>query len=236
MCPVMLSEKQAMKDVPYQEAIGGLLYLSQGTRPDIAYTVNMLSKYNNNPGRPHWEAVKRVMRYLKGTLHARLKFSKDGNPNIVSFTDSDWASDEDDRRSCTGHAFVKQGGAISWNSKRQPTVALSSTEAEYMALSSCAQEALFFRQLESNLGSSVSGESTQVFCDNKGAIDLSKTTGYNARTKHIDIRHHFLRNCIEDKQITVEHIGTEEMIADVFTKPLSSMKHKFCSEGVGMFF
>lgn len=105
-----------------------------------------------------------------------------------------------------------------------------------MALSSCAQEALFFRQLESNLGSSVSGESIQVFCDNKGAIDLSKTTGYNARTNHIDIRHHFLRNCIEDKQINVEHIGTEEMITDVFTKPLSSVKHKFCSEGVGMFF
>jgi Reverse transcriptase (RNA-dependent DNA polymerase) len=185
MCPTTLSEKQDMANVPYQEAIGGLLYLSQGTRPDISYTVNMLSKFNKNPGRQHWEAVKRVMRYLKGTLHAKLKFSKDGNPSIFSYTDSDWASDEDDRRSCTGHVFIKQGGAISWNSKRQPTIALSSTEAEYMALSSCAQEALFYRQLETDLGSSISDIGTKVYCDNKGAIDLSKSSGFNARTKHM---------------------------------------------------
>lgn len=235
MCPVTLSEKQDMANIPYREAVGGLLYLSQGTRPDIAYTVNMLSKYNHNPGRQHWEAVKRVMRYLKGTFQAKIKFSKDGSGSIVSYTDSDWASDEDDRRSCTGHVLVKQGGAISWSSKRQPTVALSSTEAEYMALSSCTQETLFFRQLEFELDSS-SSDSTRVYCDNKGAIDLSKSIGFNARTKHIDVRHHFLRKCIEDKQINVEHISTEEMLADFLTKPLSVLKHRFCSEGVGMVF
>lgn len=236
MCPVTLSEKQDMATIPYQEAIGGLLYLSQGTRPDIAYTVNMLSKFNNNPGRQHWEAVKRVMRYLKGTLQAKLKFSKDGNANIVSYVDSDWASDADDRRSCTGHDLVKQGGAISWNSKRQPTVVLSSTEAEYMALSSCAQETLFFRQLELELDSHSSGGTTQIYCDNKCPIDLSNSVGFNARTKHIDVRHHFLRKCIEDKHINVKHIGTEEMFADFLTKPLNVLKHKFCSEGVGIFF
>lgn len=236
MCPVTLSEKEDMANVPYQEAIGGLLYLTQGTRPDIAYTVNMLSKFNHNPGRQHWEAVKRVMRYLKGTLHAKLKFSKDGDSNIISYTDSDWASDLDDRRSCTGHVLVKQGGAITWSSKRQPTIALSSTEAEYMSLSSCAKDTLFFRQLEINLDSSTSNQSSRIYCDNQGAITLSNSVGYNARTKHIDIRHHFLRQNIEDQQIRVEHIGTEKMIADILTKPLNGLKHKFCAEGVGMSF
>lgn len=236
MSPKTSMERDEMKNIPYQEAVGGILYIAQCTRPDITFAVNSVSRFNNDPGKPHWEAVKRILRYLKGTMDAKLTYSRDENLKILGYCDADWASDEDERRSCTGYVFIRQGGAISWNSKRQPTVALSSAEAEYMALSSAVQEVLWLRQFEMNLHSMDSSESTNILCDNNSAIDLSNTNGYNARTKHIDIRHHFIRQVIQDKDVTLEHISTEEMVADVFTKPLSKAKYTFCSEGLGMKF
>lgn len=233
MCPKTSREKEMMANVPYQEAVGSLLYISQGSRPDITYAVHSVSRFNHNPGMVHWEAVKRIMRYLKATLEAKLVFSKASNSNISGYCDADWAADLDERRSCTGYAFIKQGAAISWNSKRQPTVALSSAEAEYMSLSACIQEALWYRQLISNLDSSTDNNIT-ILCDNKSAIDLSGSNGYNARTKHIDIRHHFIRQSIQNKLVHVEHVSTDVMLADILTKPLSKEKHLYCAKGLGM--
>lgn len=235
MCPKTSIEMEMMSSVPYQEAVGSLLYISQGSRPDITYAVHSVSRFNHNPGKAHWEAVKRIMRYLKGTLEAKLSFSKASNSKVSGYCDADWAADLDERRSCTGYAFIKQGGAISWNCKRQPTIALSSAEAEYMSLSACTQEALWFRQLISNLDSSTDNSIT-ILCDNKSAIDLSGSNGYNARTKHIDIRHHFVRQSIQDKLVHVEHVSTDAMLADVLTKPLSKEKHLYCTKGLGMIF
>lgn len=148
MCPKSEKEMEEMASIPYHEAVGGLLYIAQGTRPDIAYAVNTVSKFNVNPGKPHWAPVKRIFRYLKGTISAKLEYSKDGNQETISYCDADWASDTDDRRSTTGYCFLRQKGAISWSSKRQKTIALSTTEAEYMSLSTIAQEALWLRQFE----------------------------------------------------------------------------------------
>lgn len=222
MSPTTSAEKELMSQVPYQEAVGGLLYIAQGSRPDVTYAVNSVSRFNNNPGKPHWEAVKRIIRYLKGTIDAKLTFSKASKLNVSGYCDADWAGDLDERLSCTGYVFVSQGGAISWNSKRQSTVALSSAEAEYMSLSACTQEALWFRQLELDL----SGQDnvTTIFCDNKSA------------TKHIDIRHRFVRGSVQDNLVRVEYLPTEEMLADIFTKPLTKEKHLYCSKEFGIIF
>lgn len=238
MGPKTADQLQEMSTVPYQEAVGGLLYIAQGTRPDIAYAVNTVSKFNNNPGKAHWAAVKRIMRYLKGTITAKLEYSKDGNQEMIGYCDADWANDSDDRRSTTGYCFMRQNGAISWNSKRQKTIALSTAEAEYMSLSSITQEALWLQKFENEF--KMDGYSctkpTKIHCDNTSAIDLSKSIGYHARTKHIDIRHHFVRQHIALGHLTVQHIGTENMIADILTKPLFKPKHLLFSNGLGIKF
>lgn len=221
-------EDEILHDTPYQEAIGCLLYLSQGTRPDIAYIVNSLSRFNNQPTITHWTAVKRVFRYLQATKNAKLLFKRD-NENITGYCDADWASDSVDRRSCTGYIFIFQGAAISWASKKQQTIALSSTEAEYMSLAYSIQEALWLKQLEESFWPETAGTSLCMYCDNQSAISLSGNETYHARSKHIDVRYHFLREKIACKQISVHYKKTEDMVADVLTKGLHRPKHEaFC--------
>ncbi|XP_048485493.1 uncharacterized protein LOC119691901 isoform X3 [Plutella xylostella] len=218
------SEEEILRNIPYQEAIGCLLYLSQGTRPDITYIVNTLSKFNNQPTAQHWAALKRVFRYLKGTKDLQLVFKCDAG-NIVGYCDADWASNTDDRRSCTGYMFLFQGAAISWSSKRQPTVALSSTEAEYMALSSAIQEAMWLKQLQEDFWPSLSNDSFDVYCDNQSALSIAGHDVYHARSKHIDVRYHFIREKIEAKQISLKYQCSEDMVADALTKGLQRLKH-----------
>lgn len=236
MSPKTSSEVEEMRGVPYQELVGGLLYISQGTRPDITYAVNTVSKYNNNPGKLHWIAAKRILRYLKKTIDAKLTFSVNGNSNILGYCDADWGSSIDDRKSCTGYAFIFQGGAISWVSKRQPTVALSTTEAEYMSLSAAVQESLWLRSLHCEFNFIQQIQSMEIRSDNVSALELAKSTAYSARTKHIDIRHHFVRQHVQEKSVILVHVPTEEMLADVLTKALPSKKHSYCSSGLGMLF
>lgn len=120
-----------MASVPYQALVGALLYLVQGSRPDIAFAVGDVSRYNSCYGKEHWMAAKRILRYLKGTKDYKLYFNHSSDGKVLGFADADWASDVDSRRSCTGYLFTMQGAAISWKSHRQATIALSTTEAEY---------------------------------------------------------------------------------------------------------
>ena len=226
MCPKSTNEVQNMENVPYQEAVGSLMYACQGTRPDLAYSLALLSRFNNNPGSAHWSAVKRVLRYIQGTKDFRLCFTRTENGKLAGFCDADWAGDEDERRSTTGYVFTFQGAPVSWNSKKQPTIALSTTEAEYMALSAAAQEAIWLQGLLNELMPEVDDEGPILKCDNKSAVDLSRVGGYRARTKHIDVRHHFLREQIQEKAIQVQHIASKEMTADVMTKALPLELHE----------
>lgn len=218
--------------IPYQEAVGSLLYVAQCTRPDIAFAVNDVSRFNSNFGLVHWNAVKRIIRYLKGTIDYKLKFTYDGM-DILGYTDSDWASDLDKRRSCTGYVFKLSDGAISWMSKRQPTVALSTTEAEYMAMSAATQEAIWLRQLYAELNHGTL-KPLKLFCDNQGAIKMAGIDCYRARTKHIDIRHHFIREKINDKTIDIQYLPTNEMVADGLTKAVTKEKTEFCAMKMGL--
>lgn len=227
------NETEILKNIPYQELIGCLLYLSQGTRPDIAYIVNALSRFNNAPIASHWIAAKRVLRYLRGTINTKLTFRSDSK-NITGYCDADWANDCEDRRSCTGYIFVFQGAAISWSSKRQLTIALSSTEAEYMSLASATQEALWLKQLEEDFWPVLSGKPILMYCDNQSAISLSDNDVYHARSKHIDVRYHFVREKIANNQILVKFKRTDDMVADAMTKGLHRPKHETFSHSMGL--
>jgi hypothetical protein len=222
-CPKSPEEVEEMTDIPYQEAIGCLMYLSQCTRPDITFAVNKLSRFSSNPGPKHWQGVKHVFRYLRGTSNHQLKYSKsDTVSDITGFVDADWGSEIEDRKSTTGFVFMSQGGAISWCSKKQPTVALSSCEAEYMGLSAAVQEALWWQGLKSQLGNP---EPLEIMCDNQSAIALATNGGFNPRTKHIDIRHHFIHDTLNQGKIKLSYVPTEDQLADALTKSLDKIKN-----------
>ena len=209
------------KDVPfdqqiYQQAIGCLTYASVCTRPDIAAAVSSLSQFMSQPSVDHWSGVKRILRYIKGTLNYGLIFTE-GDSVLRGYSDADWAGDLDTRRSTSGYVFMIGDSTVSWSSKRQATVAKSTTEAEYVALSHATQEAVWLRRLLTDIGFS-STSATTIHEDNNGAIDLSRNDKFHSRTKHIDIAHHFSRERVESKEIDVVHCPTGDMIADILTK------------------
>ena len=151
------SQTEPVNQAEYQSAVGSLMYLAVSTRPDIAFTVNSLARFNSNPQKDHWTALKRVLRYLKGTINIGILYKQDGSDKCIGYSDADWAGDTSDRKSTSGYIFMFSGGPISWSSKKQKCVALSTAEAEYVALSGAAQECLWLRQLEKELGCSSEG-------------------------------------------------------------------------------
>ncbi|XP_055527727.1 uncharacterized protein LOC129720289 [Wyeomyia smithii] len=172
--------------VPFRELVGGLQFLAQCTRPDIAYAVNSVSSFSSNPGEAHLTAAKRILRYLKGTKLMKLVYVKQNDKEFEGFSDADWGNDPESRRSITGYVFQFVGGSVSWSCRKQPTVALSTTEAEYMAMSAAAQEALWWRGFRSEIFGV--HQPVQINCDNRSAICLAeKEIGYSPRSKHIDL-------------------------------------------------
>lgn len=216
----------------YREVIGALMYLSVGTRPDIANTVSRLAQYSQAPTGDHWAASKRVLRYLSGTKDLGLKFYQTNQP-VIGFADADWGANPLDRRSFTGYCFVLAGSVVSWKAQKQRSVALSSTEAEYVSLAEAAKEAVYLRNLlnETQL---VSIDKITIYTDNRGAQCLSSDPKYHSRTKHIDIRHHFIRDLVDEGLIDVEHQPTSRMPADVLTKALPRVKHQWCIKAMGI--
>ena len=171
--------------------------------------------------------VKHVMRYLKGTIENELVYRRSKAPlELFAYSDSDWASSADDRKSTTGYCFslTKNGPVISWKSKKQSTVALSSCEAEYMGLASTAQEGLYLTQLLQHMDNENDFTCVNIFEDNQGAIALSKNPVNRQRSKHIDIRYHFIRNAVEEGKVIIHYCPTEDMAADVLTKPMTKFK------------
>lgn len=234
MCASSEEDIQLMKDVPYRSAVGSLIYLVTATRPDIAAAVGAVSKYLENPGQEHWTAVKRIFRYLKGTMDLGLVF-KSENTLLSGYSDANWAGDLDTRRSTTGFVFKVGNCTVSWVSKRQPTVALSTAEAEYMALAHAARNAKWLRQLMMDIGLPQDAP-TLIYEDNQGCIAMAKNHMIQERTKHIDIRHHFLRELVAGKVVKVLYCETDKMLADILTKGLTREKHEFFCKELGLAF
>jgi hypothetical protein len=218
------AEKRRMSKIPYRSAVGSLMYASMATRPDITFTVQHLSQFFENPGQAHWTAAQRAIRYLNATKELKLILGGKSPPTLLGYTDADWASNVDDRKSTSGYAFSLGGGAISWSSKKQGTVAGSSCEAEYVAADHSTKEALWLRTLLRLLGYEQK-HATTIHCDNQGAIALTKDPNFHARTKHIDVKHHFVRDTVEAGEVKFEYIPTSEMTADILTKGLARPKH-----------
>jgi len=223
-------EKEEMKRVPYRKLVGSLTYLANTTRPNLAFVANVLSRFNANPGRIHWKAAKHALRYLIGTTNLGITYSKSGKP-LHAYVDADWEGNIDNRRSCIGLVLVLAEGPISWKSKQQKSVALSTMEAEYMALSEVVKEVIYTRRLLTHMGGGAyADDSTCINCDNQSAIRFSKDTIYHQRSKHVDIRFHFTREAQEAKEVIVQYIPTDENPADLFTKPLLKNKILKCKD------
>ena len=223
-----------MRNVPYREIVGSLMYAAVGTRPDITFAVTALSQYLQNPSRLHWEQAKRALHYLKGTHDWKLKFGATGG--VEGFTDANWGNDIDDRHSICGYVFTLNGGAISWSSKKQSVVTLSSTEAEYIGITHAAKEAIWVRHLLSELYSpDVLKYPITIHCDNRSAIELVKNATFHSRTKHIAIRYHYIREAFNEGTIILTHRGTDDMPADMFTKALIRIKLSKFTQSVGVF-
>ncbi|KAE8655249.1 hypothetical protein F3Y22_tig00117034pilonHSYRG01568 [Hibiscus syriacus] len=226
-CPKTDKEAEDMKKDPYSNVVGCLMYAMVCTRPDLAHVVSQVCKYISKPGKQHWEAVKWIFRYLKGTVGHGIVFgSQRDNPLVVGYVDSDYAGDLDNRRSTTGYVFTLGGGPICWKSTVQSVVALSTTEAEYMAAAEAVKEALWLTGLVKELGVHQGG--VQLLCDNQSAIHLAKNQVYRARTKHIDVRFHKIRELVVSEEILFQKVHTDENAADMFTKPVTTDKYKHC--------
>ena len=225
-CPASPEEEAEMSQIPYATAIGALMYAALATRPDIAYAVQHLSQFSSNPGPAHWTAVKRVFRYLKHSEHLALVYTgHKGDSAPTGYSDADWGSNVSDRRSTSGFVYFLSNAAVTWSSKKQPTVALSSAEAEYMALAHAAKEAIWLWTLLSELGYPVSSPS-HIHCDNHSTITLAKDPTFHARSKHIDIHHHFIRDHIENQNLITPYVATDDNVADILTKGLARPKHE----------
>jgi hypothetical protein len=233
MCPTNAEERQYMKNVPYREIVGALQYLATKTRPDIACAVGVVSRFQANPGPKHWKAVQRIVKYLQGTARWGILLGGDTIGELVGHSDADWGGDRDTRRSTTGYVFKLGNSTISWKSKLQQTVALSSVEAEYQALSAASQESVWLRYHLSALDLH-SNDPTTIFEDNQGTIELVKSTKHHDRTKHIDIKHHYIRELVKSNQIEIKYKRTSDMTADILTKGLGEIKFTKFRKDLGM--
>lgn len=204
---------------PYRQLIGSLMYLAVATRPDICYAVSNASRYLENPSQMHENAAKRILKYIKGTSNYGLLYHSDGRQKIRGFSDADYAGDTDTRRSTTGFCFLIGSGVVSWNSERQKSVSLSTTESEYVAASNAVKELVWFKRMVNELSPGNFMDSI-LYVDNQSAIRLIKNPEFHKRTKHIDVRYHFIREKFQDGDFQLEYVPTKEQIADVFTKAL----------------
>lgn len=218
-------------DVPYQSLIGSLMYLAVNSRPDIAYVTSYLSQFNTCYKRAHWNAAKRVLRYLKGTLDLGLTYFDNGN-SLTGYTDADWANDHVDRKSYSGFIFKLCNGPVAWEAKKQPCVSLSSTEAEYVSITCAAKEAVFLKGLLNELIKV--NVAIPIYNDNQSAQRLVYNPVFHNRTKHIDTKFHFIRELVSKGEVVVKYLSTDQMYADMFTKPLPVAKFTFCRDGVGL--
>eukprot|EP01119_Soliformovum_irregulare_P002841 TRINITY_DN1309_c0_g2_i1.p1 TRINITY_DN1309_c0_g2~~TRINITY_DN1309_c0_g2_i1.p1 ORF type:complete len:1074 (-),score=203.85 TRINITY_DN1309_c0_g2_i1:206-3268(-) len=213
----------------YKSLVGSLIYLAVVTRPDIAFAVYKCAQTMAGPTIADWNAAKRILRYL--STRATWGPTYSGSQPLHGYSDADWAGDMETRRSTTGYVFLNNGAAISWNSRKQRSIALSTTEAEYVAGSIACQDAIHLRHLLQDLRQPVSTPTT-IFGDNQGAIALAKHNNVNARSKHIDIRYHFIRETIANGHVEWTYTPTETMIADCLTKATPIQVHTSCIDAI----
>jgi hypothetical protein len=224
-CPKSDEERQEMKDIPYISAVGSVMYLAMMTRPDIAEPASVLARFNSNPGMAHWKAVKHLLRYLAGTLDMELELGPDPDCDelIRAYADADHGGNKDNGKSTTGYIIKMGSGAVSWSSKLQPIVALSTTDAEYVAACAAGKEIRWMQKLLGEMGYTVP-KPTKLFMDNQSAISVAKNPEHHGRMKHLDLCFYWLRDKVEQGFIEPVYLQTDQMPADLLTKALPRVK------------
>ena len=234
-CPRNDLEREEMKNIPYASIVGSLMYAQVCTRPDIAFAVGILGRYQSNPGMEHWRAAKKVLRYLQGTKEFMLTYKRSDHLEVIGYSDSDFAGCLDSRKSTSGYVFLLAGGAISWRSTKQSLTASSTMEAEFVACFEATSQAIWLRGFITGLRviDSIS-RPLRIYCDNSAAVFFSKNNKSGSRSKHINIKYFAVRERVQEKVVTIEHINTEMMIADPMTKGLSPKLFKDHVEHMGL--
>ena len=224
MSPQTVEEADEMRSKPYLQAVGALMYLAVATRPDISHSVGVLAHFSKNPGLQHWKAVKHLFRNLKNTLDYKLTYGPTSSSELfTTYTNADHAGNPDNGCSTSGHIVKMGSGAISWSSRLQGIVALSTTKAEFVAATSAGQEILWLCNLFTELGYKITTPST-LFIDNQSALSVAKNPEHHGRMKHLDLHFYWLRNEVEKGSIKVAHLCTDEMPANIMTKSLGQVK------------
>jgi hypothetical protein len=218
-------DKSSLVDATkYRSVIGSLRYLVN-TRPDLAYSVGIVSRYMEKPRASHWAAVKQILRYIAGTLNFGCRYTRSGlsEPKLLGFSDSDLAGDIDDRKSTSGSVFFVGMNLVTWVSQKQRVVALSSCEAEYIASANAACQGIWLSRLLGEL-LGIQAPKVKLLVDNKSAIALSKNPVHHERSKHIDTKYHFVRECVDSGSIDIDHVSTQNQLADILTKALGKVR------------
>ncbi|CAL9098155.1 unnamed protein product [Musa textilis] len=226
-CPKNNFERESMKNILYASIVGSLMYAQVCTRPDIAFAVGMLGRYQSNPGMDHWRAAKKVMRYLQGNKDYMLMYRHTDNFDVIGYSNSDFAGCVDSRKSTSGYIFMMAGGAISWRSVKQTLTATSTMEAEFVSCFEATSHGVWLKSFISGLRimDSIS-RPLRIFYDNSAAVFMAKNNKSGSRSKHIDIKYLAIREHVKEKKVVIEHISTELMIVDPLTKGMPPLKFK----------
>ena len=234
-CLELADERSRMDMIPYASAVGSIMYAMICTRPDVSYALSVTSRYQPDPGKSHWTAVKNILKYLRRTKDMFLVYGGEEELGVRGYMDASFQTDLDDSRSQSGYVFLVNGGAVSWKSSKQETVADSTTEAEYIAASEAAKEGVWIRNFLLDLGV-VPGSSNplDVYCDNNGAIAQAKEPRQHQKNKHVLRRYHLIRQFVESGDIKLCKIHTETNVADPLTKQLPQPRHEAHMRAMGM--
>eukprot|EP00253_Pinus_taeda_P024114 PITA_24114 len=230
-----LSKEDNNKDFDpslYKSIVGSLMYLTS-TRLDIMHAISLISRFMERPKEAHWQAAKRILRYVNGTKRFGILYTTSECSYLIGYTDSDWAGSVEDRKSTSGYVFHMGSGAISWASRKQPIVALSTVEAEYVAATVAACQEIWMRRMLRSLCQE-QAKGTVIFCDNSSAITLSKNFVCHKRMKHIDTKFHYIRELVNNGEIVLVHCRTHEQVADILTKPLGQKSFEFLRKCLSM--
>ena len=234
-CPKSSDDKGRMSKVPYASAIGSIMYVMICTHPDVSYALSMTSRFQSNPGEGHWTAVKNILKYLKRTKDSFLIYGGDEELVVRGYTEASFQMDKDDSISLSGFVFCLNGGAISWKSSKQETVADSTMEAEYIAASEATKKVVWIRKFILGLGVVPSiTDPVDLYCDSNGAIAQAKEPRSHSRAKHILRRYHLLREINKRGDIHIYKVYTNDNVADPLTKALSQQKHEGHTSSMGI--
>jgi hypothetical protein len=236
-CPERKQDVDYMKTVPYSSAVGAVMHLAVMTRPDIAHAVQRVSQFMHNPGKSHWSAVQKLLKYLKSTKDSVLTLGglpEEGQPLFRAYSDADFANSPDHGKSITGYALFLGRGCFSWSSKKQGATADSTRSAEYFAAHAASKEIIWFRQLSDQLGFNLTSDPTILYTDSNSAISNINTMAINSTNKHIKVSYHWIREQVQLGHIKTEWVPSKENVADVFTKGLPGPQHRYLVDKLGL--